>query len=184
MPEITGAGAATVRARYWPMIFRRAAEAAAQDLRLGAVPLAVSILGQAVLGFALFMAVGMTSANIPTRIGSALVPFLLFPMFFLYRMTTAPAELDLERQAAIAALEAEKEERYWQALGGDNARRHALLSQLRELYKLDNDGLSPELMSNLAWPPMEWLNAKLERRGLLWRIERIEQEKVFTTELN
>ena len=66
----------------------------------------------------------------------------------------------------------------------ENARRHALLSQLSELYKLDADGLSPELMSNLAWPPMEWLNAKLERRGLLWRIERIEQEKVFTTDLN
>jgi len=169
--------------RYWRHVLSRAAQAAATDVRIGGASIAALLLGQIVLAVVLFLASGLTSANLPLRLTTALLPFLIFPAFFVFRIVSVPAAIDSERQARIAELERSIEDSKWAAIGGENARRHQLLSQFRELYKLSEDGLSPELVANLAWPPIEWLNNKLDRRGERRRIERIEAEKIYTREL-
>jgi hypothetical protein len=170
--------------RYWGEIAKRAASAAAGDVRLGFMSLAVSFVGQIIVGAGLFILSGITSANVQTRVLSAILPLLLFPIMFVVRLFTAPPALDAERLVRIAEVEQEFADWKWSLIGGQDAKRHAILSQFRDLYKLTaNEGLSPELFSNLAWPPMEWLNRCLERQGAVWRVDRIEQEKVFTREL-
>jgi hypothetical protein len=138
---------------YWGEVTRRAATEAAMDVRLGRVSLAAIIVGQLILAVILFIAAGFASANLPTRIASAILPLLIFPIFFLFRLLTVPAALDAERRAEIAAQAQAFEDYKWALIGGDNAKRHILLSQFRDLYKLDTDDLSPELLANLAWPP-------------------------------
>jgi hypothetical protein len=169
---------------YWGEIAKRAAGRAARDVRLGIMPLAVSFVGQMIVGGGLFILSGITSANVQTRVLSAVLPLLVFPIVFVVRLFMAPPALDTERLARIAEVEQEFADWKWSLIGGQDAKRHSLLSQFRDLYKLTaNQGLSPELFSNLAWPPVEWLNACLERQGAVWRVDRIEQEKVFTREL-
>jgi hypothetical protein len=167
---------------YWNIVARRAAREAARDVKIETrIAVVILLITQAVIGGGLFLALGqLTGANLWTRIMTGLAPFLLYPLAFLARLVIVPIELDAHRQSSIAELEAEREERYWAALGGDKAKRGALLGQLRELYKLGADGISPELAANLAWPSKEWLNAALERRGMPWRVERIEEDKVYT----
>ncbi len=169
--------------RYWHRVATRAATEAAKDSRLGGVSVAALIIGQLILGLVLFEASGYASANLPTRVVSALLPLLIFPAFFAFRMTTVPPALDAERKGQIADLEKKIEDRYWAAIGGEDAKRHAILNRFRELYKLSTDGLSPELIAGLAWPPIEWLNEKLDNSGESWQVDRIEGERVFTKEL-
>lgn len=165
---------------YWLGVAKRAGVEAATDVRLGKVTFAATVISQAVLALVLFTLLGLTPASLPTRMATAVLPLLVFPVFFLVRLITVPAALDAERSDKIGELERAVEDQYWTSIGGDKARNHAQLYQLRELYKLDHDNLPPELMSGLAWPPVEWLNEKLARQGAMWRVDRIDAEKVFT----
>jgi hypothetical protein len=165
---------------YWLEVAKRAGAQAAKDVRLEKVPFAVVVISQLILAMLLLAGVGRDAANLPTRIATAALPLLIFLVFFLARMTTTPVVMDAELRARIAELEAVAEDQYWAALGGDNARNHARLHQLRELYKLGHDDVSPDLHAGLAWPPVEWLNDMLAKQGLPWRVARIERENIYT----
>ncbi|TGN82059.1 hypothetical protein EOW77_0026775 [Bradyrhizobium yuanmingense] len=52
----------------------------------------------------------------------------------------------------------------------EERRRNSLLSNLRQLYILSHDGLSSELLAGLAWPPDEWTNTELAKRGEPYQI--------------
>lgn len=45
-----------------------------------------------------------------------------------------------------------------------------VLNQLRALWINSHDGISPEMMSGLEWPPENWLNEKLKTYGKEWRV--------------
>lgn len=131
---------------YWIGVLGQAARKAAEDVRLGAVPLAVSFAGQAVLGLILFLASGVTGANLAARISTALLPFLIFPLFLIVRMFKIPADLDKERSATIAKLESEVDDQDKDDLGdtrssaeprleiqiSEQARRDALFHSVKQ----------------------------------------------------
>lgn len=56
-------------------------------------------------------------------------------------------------------------------------RRLVQLSQLRQLYILSHDGISPELMAGLAWPPENWLNDELKKQSADFRVH-VEGNKI------
>jgi hypothetical protein len=165
---------------YWWEVAGRAWRQALTDLRLGGVSIIVSFAVQAAIGVVLFTGLGASGANWPTRAASFAAPFLLLPLAWVVRMGTTPPAIDAERRAKIAELKAEREAQMWALMGGDNARQHAHLSRLRDVYKYSIDNVPPEVLGDQAWPPIEWLNAALEKDQLAWRVDRIEGLNVFT----
>lgn len=165
---------------YWGEVANRAWRQAVADLRLGRVSVAVSFAAQTAIGLLLLIGLGASGANWPTRAASFVAPFLILPLFWVVRLATTPPAIDAERKARIVELEAEREAQMWALLGGDNARQHAHLSRLRDVYKYATESVPPEVMGNQAWPPIEWLNAALEKDQMAWRVDRIEGVNVFT----
>lgn len=53
----------------------------------------------------------------------------------------------------------------------EQSRRRLILSQLRQLYLLSHDGISPEMMSGVAPLPKDWVEQKLNERGETWRLD-------------
>ncbi|HEX6699391.1 MAG TPA: hypothetical protein VF101_01535 [Gaiellaceae bacterium] len=50
----------------------------------------------------------------------------------------------------------------------ETVRRLGVLNHLRHYYITSHDGISSEMMSGLAWPPLDWLDAQLARFGEPW----------------
>jgi hypothetical protein len=50
------------------------------------------------------------------------------------------------------------------------ARRHVIMVDLRKLYMSTRPDVAPEIAAGTAWPPTDWMNAKLEQAGELWRL--------------
>jgi hypothetical protein len=50
------------------------------------------------------------------------------------------------------------------------ARRHVIMVDLRKLYISTRPDVEPEIFAGTAWPPTDWMNAKLEQAGELWRL--------------
>jgi hypothetical protein len=49
--------------------------------------------------------------------------------------------------------------------------REVLLRKLSSLYALSAPhGVSREFLAGLEWPPEDWLNSELEKRGVAWRV--------------
>lgn len=91
---------------YWASVAKRAAVEAAKDAkvetRIGVVILFVT---QAVIALGIFLVVGeLSDANLWTRVMTALLPFALYPLVFLFRMTTVPAAIKGEDDSKAAAL--------------------------------------------------------------------------------
>lgn len=77
---------------------------AAKDTRLDTfVGIVVACAVQAIIGFGLYELLGQTGANFTTRALTALAPFLVYPLAFVMRMATVPAEMWREDQAALVA---------------------------------------------------------------------------------
>lgn len=51
----------------------------------------------------------------------------------------------------------------------DQKAARARLDQLRVLWINSHDGISPEMLAGLEWPPEDWLNANLMKQGERWR---------------
>jgi hypothetical protein len=165
---------------YWREVAGRAWRQAVADLRLGGMSVAVSFAVQAVIGLALLIGLGASGANWPTRAASFAAPFLILPLVWLVRMGTMPPVIDSERKVRITELETEREAQMWALIGGDNARQHAHLRRLRDAYKYNAEGVPSDVMGDEAWPPIDWLNAALEKDQMAWRVDRIEGLNVFT----
>ncbi len=53
-----------------------------------------------------------------------------------------------------------------------------LLRRLTDLYKLSHDNISSEMMAGLEYPPAEYLNGELAKRGERWRVKEAGPGKV------
>lgn len=48
--------------------------------------------------------------------------------------------------------------------------RGAVLGQLTQLYVLGHDGITPRMAAGMELPPVEFLNAELEKQHATWRV--------------
>lgn len=54
--------------------------------------------------------------------------------------------------------------------GNNQSARNILLGRLTAQYMASHDGLSPRMLAGLESPPVEWINAELEKLGEDWRV--------------
>ena len=82
--------------KYWGAVAKRAAKEAGKDVRLdGPAAIITVIATQTVVAAGLFFALGKwTDTNVWTRVFSAAVPFILYPVAFLIRMASVPVAID------------------------------------------------------------------------------------------
>jgi hypothetical protein len=92
---------------YWMEIVKRAFRAAARDAKLDtAANIFGVVFGQILISIILFLLSGnFQGVNWQTRIATTLLPFLLFPAMFLFRMVVEPAVLHKEQIDALARAE-------------------------------------------------------------------------------
>jgi hypothetical protein len=52
----------------------------------------------------------------------------------------------------------------------EKARRHGIMVDLRKQFISTRPDVAPDIVAQTAWPPTDWMNAKLEQMGELWRL--------------
>lgn len=53
----------------------------------------------------------------------------------------------------------------------EKVERTQIVTQLRDLYILSHDNITPQMMAGLELPPVEWLNEQLAKYKKPWRIK-------------
>ena len=108
----------------------------------------------------LYLALGETGVDPEVRLASAFAPLLLFPTVFLWKMVTVPASIHAEQRRE------ESQERMGQVF------------YLSQIYVNEENPPDGELiLYNLALPPEEWMNQRLEQLGFLWRVRVTRQRR-------
>ena len=159
------------RRRWW------AAGTAAASRRLGG---RFTLLGRVIVpvlsGIFVFLAAGgaVTIGTLFLSLGGAIVGAVVWALVVLgWSLLVAPSEMDADLRAALATTTQERDI-HAQALTDrgiqhELARRGVVLAQLRNLYVLSHDGISPEMMAGLAPLPREWVEQQLSNMGEQWR---------------
>jgi hypothetical protein len=71
----------------------------------------------------------------------------------------------LQTAASQAVTESERQYLEKQATDVERERRHAVVHQLRQLYRIPREGGSTEAATPFASPSADWMNAELQRLG-------------------
>jgi hypothetical protein len=129
-------------------ITSRAAREAAKLAKIDTAESAVFLLiGQALLAVTLWIA--QHDAGLWVRIGTAALPFMLFPAAFLWKLATVPSAMLREAMAEIEALQTHADERAKKAMLREELGKH--LGIARELrLKCEADGEAP-IAEYAAW---------------------------------
>jgi hypothetical protein len=61
--------------------------------------------------------------------------------------------------------------------------RGAILTQLTQLYLASHDGITPRMMAGMELPPVDFMNAELEKQHATWRVSSTDGAQASTYEL-
>lgn len=142
---------------YWWKVCKRAFREAAELVGFGSAERAVvTIALQGAIAFLIYLLLGETELhdNTGVRLATALAPLAVFPLLFLWKLVAVPAAI------------------YQKQRLDEDAVRHGHIFYLSDLYVREELPENADLIRRyLAYPPAEWLNAKLEELGFDWRVE-------------
>lgn len=161
---------------YWGRVTRRAWREAKKGAGIGTFDRTIALIfTQSIIAVLIYIGLGETAVrdDLATRIATAVAPFAFLPLFFLLKLPTVPPVL-------------EREWEQWKTANDEQKRqtRAGLLWQIKCVYGKENpDAHTAAMAYNLEWPPIEYLNAKLEEYGEPWRVTATKGPNFETEEL-
>lgn len=160
---------------YWGRVAKRAWREAMQGAGLATAERMIIVLcTQAIVAALIYIGLGETALREAAfmRIATAAAPFAILPLLFIYSFPTIPPKIEREWEEWKAKNEVENQRERW-----------GLLFQITNQY-VDETGVRSAAMKNgLEWPPVDYLNTKLEEFGESWRVLRTHGPKFETYEV-
>jgi hypothetical protein len=155
---------------YWGKVAARAFKEAAELVGFGSAERAVvTVALQAAIAVLIYLLLGDTELhdNTGVRLATALAPLAVFPLLFVWKMLTVPPALH----------EQQRREEDWE--------RDSHVWYLCQKYvKEERPENAYYIEHRFAFPPADWINARLEELEFKWRVKIHPGAKFTTYELD